>query len=602
MLRFINAFALVALAAAAHADAFGRYGYGAPPDVPGMSVDRDGFAAKHPLADKIRFVKPLAQWKPVATSEFGQTVGFGQQDFVPSKGRFTTTAPGFALYFGSGIRLHVASTAAPYLTWTDGSVTSGVPTPPVRWLVVSFQTSEPPVLLGFPGDPASLVVRGRPADWTIQTDGDFKGWVRVGLPLGQRPVVANTAADLGKLAQAVAAEADLYTQMSPEPVGFRLDHDQESVTATWSFDRPGATVPIGATLAGLGQYPLSIQSSVKRIDAPTDEGPLDVLSGKDLTIRFPVRRVPTGRALALGAQPGEPIGTVAPQDIPSVVELALEGLLAERDVQTRKAADDTLTEYLGQATYAAEPVTGQQLPYTAAGEGADLAAAHALLMQSILSTQRATSEGNSLLTSLQWRRDWATWRFWGASETVARRVGALAALAGAICPEPERRLQAAMFQAGLSAERGLDVWRRRNGFATGSDATFAEPEPGLRQGLFGLRVPPEPDSAFALALRSPIRIFGDASATLTQDVSTYVLQWPVLEAKPSLLTLAAAFPFSVKANGNLTSLKVAAALGFTELRYVPEVAGTCEVRLTVPKWAKPLPKATPVPSYREPSR
>jgi hypothetical protein len=282
----------------------------------------------------------------------------------------------------------------------------------------------------------------------------------------------------------------------------------------------------------------------------------------------------------------------------SVVELALENLVASRDVLTRKAAEDTLAEFVSQATYTAEPFTQQQLPYNAAGVGADLAAANALLMQSVTSTQRATSEANSLLTSLGWRRDWATWRFWGAEGAVSRRAGALAALAAGLCPEPERRLEGAMFQAGLSAERGLMLWRRRNGLEP-KDTPLLETMLGVRQGMFGLRGKAEDGEAFWRSLVSPLRAYGDTPVSFGRTGENYTLEWPIVEAKPSVLTLASSYPLNLLPAENLPSLRITQALGFTELRYVPEAAGTCRVSLTLPKWAKAPPPAVPVPRYSE---
>src|SRR5262249_5753733 len=152
---------------------------------------------------------------------------------------------------------------------------------------------------------------------------------------------------------------------------------------------------------------------------------------------------------------------------PSVAELAFANLPASRDTQTKETAEEALTEYLGEAKYTTEPYSNQQLPYTADGAGLDLAAAHALLMQSTITTVKATSEPNSLLTSVLWRRDWRTWTIWTPDLDLSRRAEALGALAAALCPEPARRLDAAMLEAGLASQEGLKVWQARNGFPVG---------------------------------------------------------------------------------------------------------------------------------------
>lgn len=520
----------------------------------------------------------------------------------PSKVRASLLQPGVSLYFPKGIRLRIGSIAAPYLTWKEGSSSSDVPTPNLPWIALSYRDSQPPLVIGFPGGATSLTVSGKPGAWEVRSPLDFSGWVRIGLPLGLRPIATNSAASLGHLALDTAKEEACWTSLPPTVTGLALDSDEDAVTATWTFSGPGAMLPRAATLAPLGGYPLQLQSSVRRVDYRLGEGPIDVASGNEIKIRLPVRRVPTGCAITVGGDFGAAIGTASPLDLPSVVELALDCLMAERDTQTRKAGEDTFTEFLSQATYSAEPFSQQQLPYDAKGKGIDLAAAHALLTQAITSTTTASSEANSLLTSVVWRRDWQSWLPAVDDPSIARRAAALSALAGALCPEPERRLAAGMFQAGLSAERGLNVWRRRHG-EIGQEPPLLEPMFGLRQGLFRLQgFSREPDVSFAEGLLSPIRLFADVPLRLEERNKELILQWPALEAKPSVLSLATSYEIKLESRTNLPRFRADGVLGSTEVRYTPETAGTCEVRLTLPEWAKALPKWTLPPRYSETPR
>lgn len=593
-------FALSALAfpVFARTETFGRFGYDAPPTVPGFTISREAFASNHPAADKVRFNHPLRRWKPSVVSATGQTVLLDDEPGSPAKFRQDLFGLGFSLYFNQGIELKLSSTSAPYLTWTDGSAANGVPTPNVKWLILSFRDSQPPLVFGFPDTPGSLQVTGQAGDWTIKSEPKFQGWVRVGLPVGLTPEPANSAASLGHLAQVALKQEPIWTTMPPVLKRVAVESDEDSVTAAWSFDHAGAVVPQAASLAPLGGYPLRVLSNIARFTYPLDAGPTDTCQGSELRVRFPVRRVPSGRGIAIGGDLGAPNGTVSPIDVPSVVELALETLTSTRDDQTRHLGESTVTEYLSQAAYTKEPSTDQLLPYDAAGTGIDVAAAQALLMQSLASSTQATSEGNSLLTSVLWRQDWSTWMPWVADPGLRRRTASLAALAGAICPEPERRLNAGMLQAGLSAERGLQVWQRRQG--TGSEAPLRETMLGLRHALFRLQgAPPDPGAAFVDSMVSPLRVYGNLPIRLESDAKDLTLEWMALEPKPGVVNFASSFDLVLAPIANLPRFVTHGQLGTTEVLYTPETTGLCDVKLTLPAWLRTLPKATPTPRFTE---
>lgn len=589
------------LPALAFPQAFGRFGYAEQLDVPGFTVDRTGFRANQDAAEWLRFATPAERWRPTATSDMEQTVGLGEVDGAPSKVRANLGWPGFSLYFPNGLSFKVASTGAPYVTWRDGSAAENVASPEAAWLILSFRDNQPPIIFGFLGGTASLKVTGKPGDWTIEGPTGFTGWVRVGLPVGLRPVAANTAASLGRLAQEAAKQETTWTSPAPNLMKLSLQADDDAVVATWKFDRPGAVVPLAATLAFLGGYPLQVQTPVERLPY-TINGPIDVCTTNEMTIRLPVRRIPAGRGLSVGGDYGGGIGTASPLDLPSVAEIALAVLPATRDSQIRHTADATVAEYLSQAAYFTEPYTDQLLPYDAAGVGIDLAAAHAFLMQALITSANTTSEPNSLVTSVIWRRDWYTWLPWTSDPKRRRRAAALAALASAMSSEPERRLAAGMFQAGLSAERGMEVWKRRTGL-TAAEGTLMEPLLGLRAGIFRLRPPiTNGEAAFADTLFSPIRVFGDAAVRLLLRDKKWFLEWPALEPKPSLLEFNSAYEVQFDPSLNLSRFRADETFGTTEVAYTPESAGACEVRLTIPSWAKPPPPSVDVPRYSEPMR
>lgn len=597
MARAISAAIAVAIAVVAQAQAFGRFGYADAVDIPGFAIDREGFRVKHDRADRFSFAAPAKRWRALLTSDLSQTVSLGAHDGNPEKARFDLLGTGFSLYFRAGCVLNLGSTSAPYITWEEGSAGPGVPTPKVSWLLVSFRDAQPPVLLSLHGAKAAFTVTGRAGEWQLKSEAPFSAWVRVTAPIGIEPKATNSAASLGELTQRVKRNLKYYVGPAPTLVGVDVQEEASGVTATWTFDRPHAVVPLAAVLAPLGGYPIRLLSSAIRIDSSDPEGPVSVLQDTTMAIRFPVRRVPTGRALTLGAPTEPAIGTVSPHDAVGVSELALLNLLACRDVLSRETADQVLAKYLGDAAYTTEPHTNQRLPFGEKGEGLDLAAAHALLMQATTSTVRATSEPNSLLTSVRWRRDWRTWQIWTPDEAVSIRAGALAALAAALCPEPVRRLDAGMLEAGMAMRKGLQVWRTRSGFTPG-EAENAGPFAGLRRALFAYRTKTDEDERFVAGLLSEIRVYGDKQVQAEAKDGAVVMRWDSEDGKPMTIVLASAYPLTVAASANLTSIASEDALGFTVLRCQPKERGACEVRLGKPDWAGPLPAYVDPPRFR----
>ncbi|HEY0865793.1 MAG TPA: hypothetical protein VGE01_00345 [Fimbriimonas sp.] len=582
------------------AQPFGRFGYGDTPAIPGIVLERDGFRARHAAADKFRFNSPAKIWKVAQTSDLHQLINLNDYYGNPSKLRIDLSAPGFSMYCPQGLSLRVGSTAAPYLSWGEGSAGAGVPTPDVPWVVVSFADAQPPFILGLPQNKTSFEVAGKPGAWVLQAK-QLQGWIRVGLPAGTTPVQANTAHALGVLSARAKEIAPLFTAFAPELKKLDVRGDSQSVTATWTFDRPGAVLPSPLFAASIGGYAPRVDTEVREIDAPTEEGPLQVSGGPRLTVRFPVKRIPTGRAVAPDAPPPTPTPTVAASDIPQVVQLGFQNLVSVRSVTARDTALGLVGEYLSKVEHVAEPNTNQRLPFAADGRGLDLAAAYALLMQSTISTVRPASTENALLTSVAWRMDWGTWRLWMEDRAAARRAAGLAALAGALCSEPERRLFAAMLEAGLAAERGLQTWNRRRGLIA-EEAPLPEPMPSMRSALFTANEVKDDEGRFALGLLSPLRVYGWTPLNAATGDTAYRLSWPAGEVKPDVLTLAAGFPITLEPFGNIAASSVASSFGFTELRYTPKGAGICEADLTLPGFAEKLPAGVAVPAYRETAR
>lgn len=566
--------------------------------IPGFKIDSTGFAVNHPGAVGFRFLIPSIEWTPLSTSAYAQTVRLAGASGSPMRIKAESWAQGFSMYLEKGLSLRIASEQAPFLTWDEGSVGADVPMPPAKWAIISFRDNQPPIALCFLNGPGELVVKGKAGDFVLSTTKPYKGWVRVIAPLGTQGKATSTAKALGELANLVKKRLDSWSQWPPQLKKVEVEGDALGVTAKWSFDKPGALLPYPCLLAPLGGYPLKLKSDFEKLDSFTEEGPECIAKGNEVVIRFPVRRIPTGRSLPVGTQNYELIGSASSIDIGSVCELALTNLVGYRDDLLRTLGDDTLSHYLSEAAYFPEPYSKQQLPFNQAGVGADLCASQALLMQALYSTISATSEPNALLTSLVWRRDASTWLFSTPDAALARRTGALASLAGALCPEPERRLEGALFEAGVAAQRGLNVWNRRRE-AIAKEPQLIEPLWSVRASLFGYDGVGTNLEPFVQSLLSEIRVYGGQDVSLTREGQNYRLKWQAADSKAMVLTLASAYPLDIKPITIFESYSAKEALGFTVIKCNVKDPTACEVELIKPSWSSNLPLIAPIPSYSE---
>lgn len=578
--------------------AFGRFGYGPSNDFPGWNLTASGIQPRHEKADTLRFVVPSRAYKALSISEFGQVIQMSGGARQPAKLRMNLLSLGPEYLLQSGLRLDLKTSGAPYLTWDEGSVGPGIPTPKSDWVLLSYRDAQPPVLFVFLGGPESLRVTGKPGYWHIITESPYAGWIRVALPVGTKGHATSTAAELGRLVKAVKPGIRYWTGASPEFRHLDLDQDPTAVVATWTFSVPGAVAPLPATMGSLGGYNLRTISPLKRLDAPNESGPVDICTTNQLRIRFPVQRIPTGRPVGVGKIADLGPSTASPFDVPSVTEIAMANLSGERPRETRVGGEETLQEFLTEAPYSEEPITGQRLLFGGDGKASDQVAAHSFLMQVLSNSTHASSEANGLLTSLSWRRDWRTWQFWDADAQRRRRVGALAAMTGSICPEPERRLDGAMFQAGLSGEAGLEIWKRRAG-RIDREARLLEPCFDFRQAIFSLDGGTPQSAAIRSLLLSAVRVFGDATVRAEIRRGRPYLYWEVRDEKPGQLTLASGFPLELEPDSNLAQFEAKATLGATTIRFTPKDVGTCSASMSVPSWAPMFPPNVVWPRYSE---
>ena len=591
-----RAFSLLCLAiwaAAAHSQTFGRFGYAASPSVPGWKLTTAGFQADSPVADVFQF-PVAAAWKAAETTAQGQVLKMPDAGpGGPTLLKCDLWSPGFSLYFPSGIDLKLASTGAPFLSWPQGSVGQTVPTPATPWILISFRSEEPPVLMSFVDPPAPMEIEGESGEWHLKSEAPFNGWVRFLLPLGEDNVAPATAAGLGSLTQQVAENSALWTGPGPTLVDTHVADDDSAVTVTWTFDKPGALVPGAALLAGFGGDPLSVTSSIAQLPEPTSQGPVAVTREPKLVIRFPIRPWPGCRYLALGEAASTQESGVA-----GVVDSAFGVLASSADSAALSAAGAELMQFLSSSHGDPEPLTNQNLPYGADGTNYDLAAANALLTQSLSIANGTPDLQNPLLSEVFARVDAYSWMPAKMGDDRARRGAALAAVAFAMREDPNQRLIGAMLQAGLSAERGLDLWRYWRGDITVLPKRL-EPLDGFRRNLFVLKGGRVEDQLFDL-VTSPVRVCGPLPVSLTNVSGKTMLTWTNLDAKPGELNLSSELAIKFGAAQNLSTYKAEhKGLDWT-IRFTPKDAGACALELILPPGAQAPPAG--VPPYSESSR
>lgn len=587
------------LVQAAFGQAFGRFGYHQRAQLPGFVVDRSGFRTNHPSADTFRFPAECPEWTPLTLDETEINVTLGGTAGGPATLRASLLSPGFSLYFRESVSLRLNCNSAPFLTWDGGSVGVNTPTPDAKWILLSFRDNQPPVLFVGSAKTFGLQVTGRTGDWRVESTEPFQGWVNVIAPLGTQGHSANSAATLGGLVKDIKAHEAFWTQNAPKVTQLTLTEEAEFLTAVWEFDKPGAMAPSPLRLAPLGGYRIEVEPALVETEAWNEFGPICYVPGRQVRVRFPIRRIPAGRGIAIGES--EPlIGSASPIDPPTLFEYALSLLSPASSGERRDEGRRIFQTFLTETTFSVEPFSGQQLPYDARGRGMDLVAAHALLTQCLDNTE-SSSEPNSLLTSLRWRRDWTTWRTWVDDPLVMRRSTALAAIAGALCPEPRRRLEAAMFQAGLCAERGLVRWRYHRDLGP-RVVPIVETLPSLREAIFRMPTAEKPSLDFLRALASEVRIYSDQRVSAEAAGLDTILAFASQADARFEWAFATAYPVTARAIANIESLRAAETPGYMVLTGRTPLRGEAKVALRRPDWSAALPPLVAIPRWEEIAR
>lgn len=544
-------------------------------DLPGLEVDKQGIRIKHPAADTIRFLTALGAWKPLDTSAGEQTVFTGTTPGKPTRLKANLWSLGCEALVKKGLRLKLTTLRAPFLSWNEGSVDEGVPTPAVKWVVVSFRDSQPPIALGFEDGPTSVEVKGKSGAWQIETDRAYAGWIRIAAPLGTRAFRTNNAAELGRMLQLVRPALNAIGEPTPKLLSRKVVDDGLGITVSWTFDRPLAAVPSPVFLAPIGGYSLTARSKLVVTPGFTEQGPIVLSEAKTLSVRFPMRVFPDGRPVLVGTAPTEVPATISSLDETGVTDLASALMMGWSDLQMFASARQTTAAFLDEAHYEIEPHTGQKLPF-GESQGLSVVAANAWLAQI---AQPELTEPNALYQSLAMRLDPYTW-------TVGHvDASAYCSLVPCLFSTAEERLEGALLQAGLAARPGLATWLKRRSITIEPDTK--SPFRHLRETFYGSvnRAAPELLNAF----RSPVRIRGREGVTATESEGTVVLAFSANSVQPRRLELLCDTDAIFEPDENVAALNVEGMFGEYRLMVVPSIPGSYSIRVQRPGWARRLP-------------
>ncbi|MCW5939789.1 MAG: hypothetical protein KF884_00305 [Fimbriimonadaceae bacterium] len=570
----------------------GRFARTEFPKPPGWILNETGLRAAAAASDELGFVKPL---KLVRTKTDGSVAWYRGDTFanMPKAVKVNLRVPGIDLYFPMGLKLNVGSVQSPFVTTPEASFGPNLPAAPSRWALVTFDARQPPVLLIFQED-ESLLVEGKPGQWRITTKRPFRGWIRFSLPQGLKASGGTSAAALGRAAKEVQTLIPDLSASDPGLVETKVIRQEGGCLVRWEYGRAGVVVPPPAYLAKYTSSGVRIKSRTERLPIDLDEGPLVLTREKTLEVWFPVRSLSVWRSLTIGPAPGSPESLSNP-GIRDIAELSFAGLLANRSESLHAIGLELLDRHMSRATRTPDLPGGRLLPGSPNGGHLDTAAVYALLSAS-LSRTPGTGRLASPTAGLKDLVDWFSWRLRAEDPAVARRAGALLALALALSSSELDQALGAQLQAALDSEPVLEDYQRRLGFRV-SAVRAPDPISPIRQWVFGSRAAEEA-RPWASALISPVRIRARGAVEAVKTQSGLDLRWAWLDGQREAVGVFSprTLPDPVPMNLRWELTTETPMIGY---RATPESIGPCSVTLPDSLDVKQVPLAPPRFLYSE---
>ncbi len=530
--------------------------------VPGFRFESRGFAVDADDADWLDWGSPVA-WKVEELSD-------RHAHYVPStqgpieRLESNLRAPGFVVAFSGEASLQCKTLLEPVLTIKEASFGPGIQVPESPWVAISLGPSQPPVLAAGLDAPIHAKVSGRAGGWTLHLTGPKR--VRLCLPRGHLPMADRTASTLGAIAQAVDHTREFWIAEAPALMTFDVREEGGSLVAEWRFDRAGAVVPPGILLAKQAGCPIQVESLVRLVNAPLDDGPTAFTAEPRLTVRFPSHPMVEGLPLVrdLPATPDK----MSPLQV--FLGSLFSGLVSDED---RLHAREAL---VGSLERVEQPITGVPLGFTGESKGA--------LAVSLLALARRlradpSSDENPSRNELLWAHDERSLTLWLPGQEAADAMAVLA-LELTLESRVERRLAGSMLATGLIAHSAVPKFREKYGFR--QERHFVSRlDPFVRR-LLGL---PQGD-AWVHALDSPLRLVGKVDARLGPDRLLLVEVPGGQEVRFTLLSPSKVEVESVEPDANVS---VTGTVNFSEVVLGRKRSGTAILKLTMDRWAKQVP-------------
>jgi hypothetical protein len=536
----------IPLAVTALTGGFGQFAIGHSHFLPAFDLSPTEFEAHAPNAIAITIGPERAGFVVTSLSRFGKTVAIRPTAHAPTEIVYETTSLGFGLKYVAGMEWQGPG-EAPFITWKDGTVGPGVPSAPAHWVVLTWPSERPPLLLVF-SNPASLIAEKSATGFKLTAE-KWTGRIHVRLPLGNRSVATGTAADFGGLLAEVTPLIDLLMQPAPKPLYAKVETVETGYRVIVKFDRQGAVVP-PAALEAVANGRAIIESPV--IEGGPKEMPLCSTDELVFTVLAPPAASP-GTPFAFGSS------SIEASSEEDLVLAYVTGALSAPGSFKLAALPPMVAMYT-------EPITGIGLPFASDGTGSYRTALRGAVFL-------AQGKNASFLDSLFAGIDWVTWQPPGSSPQEKANAAAAMAIAGPFCSSLENRAIAAMAGASRKLKTGFDP------FLEGVYKSGARPD-------------------WAAMLYSPVKVL--TAGTSVSTVAGGLRVSGVAETIESFnLTLSSDVPLQIASQQNVERTMTISTGARTTLRVRPKSSGEWSIIFRREAGASPIPKAVPSPRYSE---
>lgn len=464
---------------------------------------------------------------------------------APMRILYEPTSLGFTLEYSGGAEM-TSTGEPPFLTWSEGTVGEGVPTPLSKWVLLSWPDLRPPILFCF-STPTSVTSNRTANGFRLQIP-QFAGVIRVRQPFGLDATATKSAADFGALVAKVKPLIEWNSRAAPILKDAQAREDSNGIVVSWKFDKPYAILPPPLLRAAAKNLAKILSKTISIGKSPA----ILAADGNVISAKFFAKRLKPGAAVVTDAQVSDAPAYIPAMDCAKIAQASIAFLSGNGSAGTMIDLASAFAEYDGS--------------FVADGETCIVAA------QSL--SQQARNQKSTQLLNLLDTLDWSTWQPYGKDALEKAEAGAYLSIAGAFRQNIEERALAAMANAGCEV----------GPYASLRNAIYSD---GPAPDWFALTSPVRvlTPGASAGVGKKGIEVVGDASS-----VEGFYLE---------LLTDA---PLKLIAKSNISSILVTSAQLHTTYYVVPKKIGAWRIIVSRLGKARPIPKAAPSPRYSEGQR